>query len=52
MLPFHEFSLRLPQAMLYMLPQVLHKLVTDDYDKVGLPCSLLAHGPQLHLTRL
>ena len=51
MLPFHDFSLRLPQAMLYMLPEVLHQLVTDDYDKV---CSTrwLPHGQQKHLTRL
>ena len=33
-LPFHDFSFRVPQHMIYMLPQLLHKLVEEEADQV------------------
>ena len=40
-LPFPDFSFRVPQHMIYMLPQLLTDLVTDEPDQV---CILLGHS--------
>ena len=39
MLPFQDFSFRLPQAMLYMLPEVLQGLVHDNREQARRPGS-------------
>ena len=43
-LPFEDFALRLPQHMVYMLPQLLHELLDNERDKVR-SCSLLLNCP-------